>query len=378
MRLLVLYQAADAATDHPGYYEGFGRLVAEGALSAHVAIPYRGLAEEQGWNGLWTEAERTASGMQADAIFLQFFHGNMPNPTEGIQRLKNLPGRPTIFTSLGDPYGRWTKRVPESFRAASAQADVSFLTGMGYIARQLKNWGSRNLVLMPHGCCQVRFSSRPSSESVAPEFDAVFVGSRIRSRNPLSHFYWVGRKREEFVEALTNRYGRRFGLFGNGWKGNPAWQGPIPYALQHIAYRKSAVVLGGMPNGYHDYYTSDRVFIALASGIPLVDYAVSGVDRILRPGRDWWLGCDLKDMIGLCDQLLEMPADDRIHLGEGARERVLACHTQYHRCKEMVEIVRGVREAHLSGHRASKPELSFLSPSCTTGPAPPAIFGWEG
>jgi hypothetical protein len=130
---LVLYQARDAAAGHPGYYEGFERLVAEGVLSAHAAIPFYGVAEERGWNGLWAEAERTARSMQADAIFLQFFHGAMPNPAEGILSLKKLPSSPTLFTSLGDPYGRWTKRVPESFRVASALADVSFLTGMGGI-----------------------------------------------------------------------------------------------------------------------------------------------------------------------------------------------------------------------------------------------------
>ena len=382
MRLLVLYQARDAAADQPGYYEGFERLISEGVLSAHVAIPFYGVAEEKGWDGLWAEAERTARNMQADAVFLQFFHGAMPDPTEGIQRLKRLPTRPTLFTSLGDPYGRWIRRVPKSFRVASALADVSFLTGMGYIARQLRGWGSRNLVLMPNGCCQVRFSSQPSTELSQPEFDVVFVGSRVYPRNLLSQFsylyYWGGRKRVELVEAFTKRYGRRFGLFGKGWNGNSAWQGPVPYAGQHEAYRRSAVALGGMPYACNDYYTSDRVFIAMASGVPFVDYWVSGVDRLLQPGRDWWLAQSQDEMFRLCDTLLEMPSSERVGLGEEARKRVLSRHTQYHRCKEMIEIIRNIREAHRSGRRAAQPELSFLSRSWAPGPAPDAILGWEG
>jgi hypothetical protein len=320
--------------------------------------------------------------MQADAVFLQFFHGAIPDPTAGIQRLKSLPSAPTLFTSLGDPYGRWIRRVPKSFRVASALADVSFLTSMGYIARQLRGWGSRNLVLMPHGCCQVRFLSQPSTEFHQPEFDIVFVGSRVYPRNPLSQFsylyYLGGRKRVELVEAFTKRYGRRFGLFGKGWNGNPAWQGPVPYAEQHEAYLRSAVALGGMPYVYYDYYTSDRPFIAIASGVPLVDWWVPGVDRILQPGRDWWLARSQEEMFRLCDQLLEMPSCERLRLGEKARERVLANHTQYHRCKEMVEIVRSIREARLSGRKAAQPELSFLSSPCVPGPAPDAIVGWEG
>ena len=377
-----MYQARDAAADHPGYYEGFERLVAEGVLSVHTAIAYYGVAEERGWDGLWAEAERTARNMQADAVFLQFFHGAISDPTAGIQRLKSLPGAPTLFTSLGDPYGRWIRRVPQSFRVASKLADVSFLTGMGYIARQLRSWGSRNLVLSPNGCCQVWFSSRPSIESTNPDFDVVFVGSRIPPRNLLSElsylYYWGGRQRVELVTACTKRYGRRFGLFGNGWNGNPAWQGEIPFVEQHAAYRRSAVGLGGMPYAYYDYYTSNRVFNAVASGVPFVDYWVPGVDRLLQPGRDWWLGRSQPEMLALCDKLLEMPSSERSSLGEAARTFVLSNHTQYHRCKEMVEIVRSIREARLSGRRAAQPELDFLSSPCVPGPAPDAIVGWEG
>jgi hypothetical protein len=83
-------------------------------------------------------------------------------------------------------------------------------------------------------------------------------------------------------------------------------------------------------------------------------------------------------MLALCDKLLEMPSSDRLRLGEKAREGVLAYHTQYHRCKEMVEIVRSIRDARLLGRRAPQPDLSFLSISCVAGAAPDAILGWEG
>jgi hypothetical protein len=379
MKLLVMYQARDAIKDQPGYHDGFCRLVAEDLLEAHRAIPYFGVSETQGWDGLWQDAYETARDMEADAIFLQFFHGgSTPDPSSGIQRLKGLPSKPTVFTSLGDPFGRVTKRVPKCFRAASALSDVSFLTGMGYLARQLMASGSKNLVLMPNGCCQVRFSSRQPVVLNRPEFDLAFVGSRIRSRNPLSHFYWVSRKRVEFVEAAAKRYGRRFALFGKGWEGNQSWQGPIAYAAQHEAYGRSAVALGGMPNAHHDYYTSDRVFNAVASGVPFVDHWVPGVDRILEPGRDWWLAQNQKETFRLCDKLMEMPSSDRVRLGQEARDRILAHHTQYHRCAEMIEIVSSLREARLSGRRATEPKLTFLSNSCGAGPAPDSVVGWQG
>jgi len=378
MKLLVLYQARNSALDQPGYYDGFERLVREGLLDAHAGIPVFGVAEESGWSGLWAEAERTARHMQADAIFLQFFHAAMPDPTEGIRRLKNLPNGPTLFTSMGDGFGRWFRGIPKSLFVASAFADVSFLTGMGDQARQLQGSGSNNLVLMPHGCCQVRFSSQQIPQSEHPEFDVCFVGNRLRPRNLVGHEYWGARKRGDLVQRFTRRYGRRFALFGNGWNGNSSWQGPVPYQDQQKAYRRSAVVLGGMPGVYHDYYTSDREFIAIASGVPFVDYWVRGVEQILKPGRDWWLARRPAEMFSWCDHFLDIASYDRIRLGEEAREQVLRKHTQYHRCKEMIEIARSIRIARLSGRRAAQPTLSFLSRSCATSPARDAIVRWEG
>jgi hypothetical protein len=379
MRLLVLYQARNAAGDHPGYYEGFERLVAEGELGAHCAISFYGVAKERGWPALWSEACAAARKMDADAVFLQFFHGPIPDPTAGILRLKGLPSKPVVFTSLGDPFGRWTKKVPRSYRIASRLADVNFLTGMGYLARQLAARGARNLVLMPNGCCQVRFATISDRLTDSPDFDVVFIGSRISSRNLLSHFFWTARGRQRFVALLTKRYGHRFGLFGHGWERNRSWQGSIPYDRQHEAQRRASVVVGGTPNGYHDYYTSDRVLIGIASGIPFVDYWVTGVDLLFEPERDWWLARDIEGMINWCDHLLSLSHEERRRSGERARERVLTSHTQYQRCRDMLAIVSDVQQARSRGRVAAEPQLPFLRQEARPSSGyPAAIVNWQG
>jgi spore maturation protein CgeB len=133
-----------------------------------------------------------------------------------------------------------------------------------------------------------------------------------------------------------------------------------------------------MPYSYNDYYTSDRVFIAVASGVPFVDHWVPGVDRILEPGRDWWLAHDQREMFSLCDKVLEMTDGERSQSGQQAREGVLAHHTQYHRCAEMVEIVRSLRDAHQAGRRAAVPQLRFLAKAFPGATSPESIVGWEG
>ncbi|SEB39283.1 glycosyltransferase [Terriglobus roseus] len=375
MRLLVLYQADDPATDHPGYYDGFERLVYEGKLAMHRGLGYVGIARREGWQAVWDKACAAAKEMKADAIFLHFFHVSMPDPSGGIRRLKQLPGRPIVFCSLGDPYGRWTRRVPRAFQSASALCDLTFLTGMGYLAQQLISNGSQNLVLMPHGCCQVRFAAPPPEPAKQPEFDVLFVGNRMQSRDPLSHFYWVAKKRVAFVEALTNCYGPRFGLFGKGWEGNASWQGYAPFLQQQQIYQRSAVVLGGTPNAYYDFYASDRPFIAAASGVPLVDYHVPGVERLLEPGRDWWLAHNVKETVGLCDELLQLSLEARHAIAGVSRARILAEHTQYSRCREMTSIVSDVQTARRQGGTAPRPELSFLR-QATGGSLAEPVMAW--
>src|ERR1019366_3547492 len=144
----------DVTQGQSAFHDGFDRLVAEGHLEAHRDIPWLVTSDEKVWRDFWQSAYETALDMEADAIFLRFFHGKIPDPTAGIKRLIGLATRPTIFASLGDPFGKWTNRIPMCFKKASQLSDVTFSTGMGYLAEQLVRGGSRNVVLMPHGCSQ--------------------------------------------------------------------------------------------------------------------------------------------------------------------------------------------------------------------------------
>lgn len=377
MRLLVLYQARNCEQDQPGFYAGFEQLVKEGDLESHSGIGFIGV-EPSRRKEFWERAESTAIQTKADAIFFQFFHASMPDPKSAILRLKNLPTKPLLFSSLGDPFGRWTNTVPHTYRTVARLSDMNFLTGMGYLASQLAKGGAKNLVLMPHGCCQVRFSAPPTRLSGNPDFLVSFVGSRMGARNPFSHFYSTSRLRTAFVTQASKRYGKSFGLFGKGWETIPSWQGPVPYARQVEAYRRSQVVLGGTPNANYDYYTSDREFIATASGVPFVNYWVPGMERLLKNERDWWLARDIGEMFRICDRLLELPAITRERMGEETRERVLNHHTHYHRCLQMTRIVKSLLNARRSGKPAPRPDLEFLLPAEPGRNAPEAILNWKG
>jgi hypothetical protein len=377
VRLVVLYQAEDVARDQPGYHDGFLRLVQEGVVTEYRGIPYLSAVPKMGWPGLWAEAQRHCRDIEADAVFLQFFHEeSMPDPVSGIEGLRSLPSRPVVFSSVGDGFGRWGKRIPRTYKTAARLSDVNFLTSMGYLAAELGRSEVKNIVLMPNGVCQIRFGAALEPAAYTPVHDVVFVGNSLGAKNPFSDLFWGERRRREFVAAFSKYFGARFAVYGMNWSGRNA-HGPIAYADQHAVYHRSRVIAGGVPFVWCDYYTSDRVFIALASGIPFVDFAVPMVDQLFQDGRDWWLASTTEEMIAACRRLLEKPDNERLEIAAKTREMILQAHTQYHRCSQMVEIVREIRFARQIGRPAVTPRLPFLRGDSLNRRFP-AIVNWQG
>jgi spore maturation protein CgeB len=70
---------------------------------------------------------------------------------------------------------------------------------------------------------------------------------------------------------------------------------------------RAAVVVGGYPHSHEPYYLSDRPFISMRSGRPVVDLRVEGVDSLLQPGREWELATGPKEVVGIVERLLDHP-----------------------------------------------------------------------
>jgi hypothetical protein len=359
------------------YDDGFRRLHAEGDLAAYAAVPFLGLLEQFDEQTVWERIIDKARAMSVDVVFLHFFHHpRVGDPTEALRKLKALPSRPVICTSLGDPFGRWSARPPASFYAAARESDATFLTGMGYVANQIARRGGRNLVLLPHGSCQLRFSNQPPTDP-KPEFDVMFVGSRIRPRNPFGHYFKVARRRAEFVATMTRRFGKRFAVVGKGWTGNPSWQGACEYHEQQSIFHRGRVVVGGMPNGYHDYYMSDRPFIAVGAGVPFVDFRVRGVEHVLTPERDWWLADTLESYSKVVETVLSKPDAERAALAANAAGMVRLRHTTASRCRTIAAVMNGILEARRCEVPAGMPHLDYL-PNGGQPSATGIVVNWRG
>ncbi len=380
MRLLMLLQGKDPE-DQIGYHSGFNTLVTERVLDGYFALPYRNCSTTNDWHRLYANAEKIVKEQDIDTLLLQFFHGpQIPSPELFIQNVRRSNPDLFVIATSGDGFGRFFNRLPRSILTAARLADITFFTGMGYMAQMAVNAEAKNVVLMPNGCCRERFGEFDEDNiGLNREFDLLFIGSNNAGRNPFSQLSSAGRLRNKMVTRLEQRYGCRFVLFGRNWSGHPSWQGSLPYSEQVSTIRRSRLVIGGFPGIRVPYYTSDRFFNSLVSGIPFLDFRVPRVDRFLVAGEDWYPYDDIESLVQLVDRLLDADQAELQKRALVCREAILARHTQYHRCKDMLAITSRIRQMRNEGKRIA-PQL----PDCfhdrvdTSKEIPYAVLNWHG
>jgi hypothetical protein len=321
------------------------------------------------------------SQRSTELVILYHFHSTqLPDQRPFIEKLKSLPHRPVVALTNGDAFfnGTFRPAFPRSFLQAATAADVVFSTSMGVTADYLMRRGSKRLALLPHGVCQVRFGGPPPLEMPRPDFKVVFIGSNNRPRNFFHSYHWYARERERLIRKLTARFDSSFAVFGRGWQGLSSWQGPIPFEQQQDVCRRSEVVIGGVPFSPARYYTSDRVFIQTASGVPFVDIGVDGVETLLRDRDHWHLAPSIDKAIERCEELLARPLSERHELGRRAASFVLAQHTVEARFRSLVATLIRVRQALLEGASIPPPNLDYFLPDVdTTAELPLATRGWR-
>jgi spore maturation protein CgeB len=84
---------------------------------------------------------------------------------------------------------------------------------------------------------------------------------------------------------------------------------------------------------------SVRLFEAAACGTPIVSDRWDGIESLFVPGEEIFLADSTADVSNL---LRGLPEDERLRVGEKARQRVLAEHTAAHRAAELEGHVRAL------------------------------------
>jgi len=306
MRVLFLSQGRNV-DDHPGWNDALVKLKAEGEIEDFRNIPYIGYAEKYGWQSFYEDIVDIAKNDRFNLIYFHYFHSKgKPSAQSCIKALLEIRPRPIIVTSCGDGFSdNWMRPdFPEDFKEVSRLADITFSTQMGKAADKMIRWGAKNVVLSPNSMCQVRFKAQKIDlEKHRFDFDVVFVGSNNSNRlfNPVSKAWFAAKERNALVKALTKRYGKSFGLFGNGWEYSIS-QGPINFNEQQKAFHRVRVIVGGNPYSHSDYYTSNRIYFAISSGVPTLELFVPRLDKIFKDNEHVYFSNDITTVLKKIDQ----------------------------------------------------------------------------
>ena len=352
MKLLYALNEARPGT-HQDIHRAAAHLRQAGDLEECEIYPFEfALANGQGAAEVADQILETARRFEPTVI-LWSHTPNLPVPAAAISSLRQLSSRPVLGYADGDVYDT-CKPVPQCVFELASRCDASFWSGY---FRQLEALRRKGHDAMHYAPCHSDADTFGRTRTAPPDFDVVMIGNRIRSRIPWRT--WPGAVMRSRLAALFQRkLGRRFAVFGNGWTG-PCAHGPVPFLEQGLTAHRGRITLG-CNNIFCDYYFSNRLPIALTSGVFMVHNHQKELPRICggmtcpiffsSPGEAW----------EIVRWLLSRPQEELDAQAAQARAYALdhltaACWLRY-----VLQVLNAYREARLRGERPAVPSNPWI------------------
>jgi hypothetical protein len=291
----------------------FESMLTFGELAAYQAYSFlveekRGGSSTRVLDGLLEIAER----FQPDIILWQH-PGNFPIPSGFGYRLKNINSRPVLVYDERDVYGGKRKPMTLSMCTLALEADIVFLVGLGSYADLFHRAGANKIFYSPHCIDKLRFG-HPWEPPDQRRFDVAMIGNIYR---PISLKPglpgWKNRSR--LAEQLSELLGARFALYGRGWNSLTAARGELAFLKQEDAVRESWLSVGWDYYDHTPFYFSNRLPIALMSGVAHVTNYQPGYEIMFENGKDLCYAHTVDEMIDVVRYLLSLPRSRLIEMG---------------------------------------------------------------
>jgi hypothetical protein len=259
-----------------------------------------------------------------DILFWQHPLG-YPLSHEFLREVRAAAGSPVIAFHEADPFDRWYKLIPNEVSVLYRHSDVFFTVGLGAACDLFNRIRIHPRFRYSPSCVdRERFGAAPPRvESIGSQYDAVMIGTigtRIRGlyRQPCSGH------RIRLARGLARQFGDRFATFGAGWPAGTNCRGPIPYASQTGVLQTARMSI--MWDLYPEYthYFSDRLPIAMLSGIPFVTNRRNGLDTVLAGAPGVYLADSIADAIDIAVYLRSIPLEEIASIGLSERAWALA------------------------------------------------------
>jgi hypothetical protein len=238
---------------------------------------------------------------------------DFPLGARRIDELHGLSPRPVIALRELDAWGWLRKPLPRTTRQVARRADVVYLCGLGGLRRIFRAAGARDIRLCTHGFDETRFGT-PWEVTTERPFDVAMLANRVTSRLPGRRLPGA-RARERLAGELHRRFGERFALFGDNWERYPFDRGPVPHDEQDGANRSAFVTVGWDHFPRTPFYFSNRIPVALASGVPHVTNYQPGYEELFPDGCGLLWGRSVREVADKVSALLDRPRSELVDLG---------------------------------------------------------------
>jgi hypothetical protein len=334
--------------DQVGPRKAFGLLHGEGLLSAYAAYSYlvertKAASHAQALEGLHAAVD----AFQPDVIYFQHLNGSYPVDSAYVRRLKSVASRPRFVWHDPDPYGRFVKPIDATMKAALAETDMAVVVGLGYLAEHVRRAGAKRVLFAPHSYDDERFGQSWEPTPTRP-YDAIMIANLTCLKRMPFLFMPGGRNRKVMSRAFHAAYGERYAVFGagQGWKGEPYCRGPIPFDAQERTIRSSWLTINWGQFDEIAMYSSDRLPISLAAGVPHITNHQRGYEHLFPDARGIYFVHSPAEALDVADFLLSKPREELAAIGAAgvayARERLNA--TRVYR-----DVVTAIREQLFAG-----------------------------
>jgi hypothetical protein len=284
---------------------------------------------------------------QPDIIFWQHPNG-YPISDKFIKEIRLSGNASLIAYHEGDPFDRYYKLMSNEVMTLYRHSDVFFTIGLG-AARLLFS----KIRLHPHFYYSPSIFDHdrvgltpPCITTIGSKYDAIMIGTigtRIRGLYKQPH----SRKRVDLARKLTKLLGARFAVFGNGWPERTNSAGQIPYAMQAATIQTAKMSV--MWDLYPDYtfYFSDRLPIAIASGVPFITNRRAGLDIVLANVPGIYQVDTIESALDVTTYLRSLPIEEIASIGAASRAWAFAnleARVVYRKAMNIcIEVWKGIR-----------------------------------
>jgi len=331
---------------HDDVHRALNRLLIEKELKSFCVYPFLSrLSEGKSNNEVVMEIIKKAEQFQPTAI-LWSHTGKLKLRNDAFKILGRLDSFPVMGYWDGDIYEKPYKPLPKEIIQLSRSCDVVFCQGFGEMTKTLMNNGCKDIRYVPAVTDEQRFGLMRQKDSNII-FDVVMIGNYVTSKLPWRIFPGA-RWRNELADLFYEKLGPRFAVFGDGWKG-PYSKGPIPFTEQSYIYHSSRIALG-VNNLHAKYYFSDRLPIALSSGVPIVHNYETGYEKIFKPIEKYNFFKTTSEAWCITKNILDKDQSELNEIGLRTHRFALDRLTMKKNIKYMIDVLRSYKLGQKKGN----------------------------